>query len=226
MSAGGRPEKPVDQTVPARAKLAAFLRARKAEAGMTYQQMADDEDGLSKATFERAASGAIVPSWDTVEAFVRITAPSSDGLGTALSHSRGLLIRARRATRAPYYLHKAPDPTLIASKALLLQALRDQHVWAGCPTPGEMERMAGFGRLPQATVRRIINGRSLPVTPDQAIAFLKACEVAEDADLERWLRAGSEALLYEDTLKAYAWWKAAEGLKVKDTEATKLKLVA
>ncbi|GAA4115342.1 XRE family transcriptional regulator [Streptomyces hundungensis] len=213
MSAGGRPEKPVDQTVPARAKLATYLRACKAEAGMTYQQMVDEEDSIfSKATFERAASGLVVPSWETIEAFVRVTATSSDGLDTALAYSRRLLIRARRATRAPYYLHKAPDPTLIVSKAHLLQALRDQYVWAGCPTPGEMERIAAFGRLPQNTVRRIINGRTLPVDGFQAIEFLKACEVVEEADLERWLMAGSRALEPEPW-KSFEWRLAAEQLK-------------
>ncbi|MEV7374695.1 hypothetical protein AB0O51_27920 [Streptomyces sp. NPDC090301] len=36
----GRPERPVNRAVPARAKLADFLRSRKAKAGLTYEQMA------------------------------------------------------------------------------------------------------------------------------------------------------------------------------------------
>lgn len=59
----GRPEKPVDRTVPARAKLADFLRDRKTAVSLTHQQMSDLMNGSpSKATFERAASGASVLS--------------------------------------------------------------------------------------------------------------------------------------------------------------------
>ncbi|WP_438289506.1 helix-turn-helix domain-containing protein [Streptomyces sp. HUAS TT7] len=228
MSAAGRPEKPVDQTVPARAKLASFLRARKTEAGLTYQQMADSEESkFSKATFERAASGTILPSWSTVEAFVTIATNEdfTDTLDTALRHSRKLLILARRAVRAPYYLHKAPDPTLIGGKGHLLQTLRDQHVWAGCPTPGEMEREAGPGELPKNTARRIINGRTLPVTPRQAIAFLKACEVADD-DLELWVKAGAEALTRDNDPKSYEWRIEAEYWTRISTQPSELKSVA
>lgn len=189
----GRPEKPVDRTVPARGKLADFLRARKTAAGRTYQQMSHIYGGPSKATFERAASGASVPLWGTVEAFVvaTITNDELDAGSISVSWDRiqELWIRARRATRAPYYVHKAPDPSLISSAADLSQALRHQHVWAGFPTPGEMERMSGPGELPSSTTRRIIKGSTLPVDPTQTVAFLKACYVLTPADLEPWLAA-------------------------------------
>lgn len=193
----GRPENEVDQTVPARAELAEYLRELRRAAGLTYSQMSDAQGGrLSKATFERAASGSTVPAWDTVEQFITVTLIENDVFGPEGYLTRGheLWVRARRATRAPYYVRKAPDPTLIADTSDLLRALRRQHVWAGYPTPGEMESMAGTGMLPKTTTRRIIAGDTLPVDPQQALAFLRACCVQEETELERWLAAAVRAL--------------------------------
>ncbi|MGW1563378.1 helix-turn-helix domain-containing protein [Streptomyces sp. NPDC002144] len=191
----GRTENPVDRSVPERAKLADFLRARRHTAAMTYQQMAVRSGRGSAATFERAASGTVVPSWDTVEAFILVTVGEYDvQLELDMDHGRQLWIKARRATRAPYYVRRAPDPTLLASAADFLRALRHQHVWAGYPTPGEMQRMSGPGQLPMTTARRIIAGDALPVDPQQTISFLKACYVVRAADLEQWLAAAVRVL--------------------------------
>ncbi|MEU4800542.1 helix-turn-helix domain-containing protein [Streptomyces sp. NPDC023327] len=207
----GRPEKPVDRTVRERADLADFLRGLKAAAGMTYEQMAKETNGvLSKATFERAASGASVPAWGTVAYFLTITMTADTWLMSNREphvHARYLWTCARRATRAPYYVHKAPDPELVWGVADFSRALRDQHVWAGYPSPREMERMAGPGGLPSTTARRIIQGHILPVDPAQAIAFLEACDTV---DLVPWIEAGRRALENDrphDT-GTYAWVKA------------------
>lgn len=168
---------------------------------MTYEQMAKKTNGLpSKATLERAASGTSVPTWDTVVVFVTATMTANGWLMSTsdpMIRARKLWICARRATRAPYYLHKAPDPRLVSTSADLSRALRHQHIWAGYPTPGEMERMSGPGELPASTTRRIIKGDILPIDPKQAIAFLKACDVLVRADLESWLAAASRALKHD-----------------------------
>ncbi|MFJ6015171.1 helix-turn-helix domain-containing protein [Streptomyces sp. NPDC092952] len=195
----GRPENDVDQTVPARAALAEYLRWCRREAGLTYSQMSE-ASRLSKATFERAASGSTVPAWDTVELFITVTCTNDVfGLEAYLTRGHELWVRARRATRAPYYVHKAPDPTLLSDTAGFLRALRHQHVWAGYPTPGEMESMAGTGMLPKSTVRRIIAGDALPVDPPQTLAFLQACYVRGETELERWLSAAVRALRDDPT---------------------------
>ncbi|MBB4890896.1 helix-turn-helix domain-containing protein [Streptomyces netropsis] len=211
----GRREKPVDRTIPARAKLADFLRERKAAAGLTYEQMAKHsqvKEAPSQATLERAASGSTVPSWATVEVFVFMTITKDEELGggpvAALHRSRELWIRARRATRAPYDIHAAPDPSLISSRADLSRALRRQHVWVGFPPPGEMERTVGSWALPRSTTRRIIAGDTLPVDPHQLVAFLKACYVIEPTDLEPWLYAAARAHTYE----GLRIWKALQDL--------------
>ncbi|MBB4796286.1 transcriptional regulator with XRE-family HTH domain [Streptomyces nodosus] len=188
----GRPENPVDRTVPARAQLADFLRERRSAAGLTYSQMAKVVGGQpSAATFERAASGTIVPSLETIRDFIIATTTEKEsfGPGPALARGRELWIQVRRATRAPYYVCKAPDPTLVSDTAGFLRALRHQHVWMGYPTPGVMERMSGPGMLPRTTTRRIIDGDTLPVDPQQAVAFLKACYVIDETELGLWLAA-------------------------------------
>ncbi|MFF2430925.1 helix-turn-helix domain-containing protein [Streptomyces mirabilis] len=192
----GRPEKPVDRTVPERGKLADFLRERRSRAGLTYAQLSKLATGIrSKATLERAASGSSVPAWETVSLFINLTLTQEEmaasAVGPAFTRGLELWIRARRATRAPFYVHKAPDPDLISTKADLLRGLRRQHVWAGYPTPGEMERMSGAGELPCSTTRRVIKGEILPVDPRQTIAFLKACYVVRPTDLEPWLAAAT-----------------------------------
>ncbi|MGW3202364.1 hypothetical protein ACWDBD_49355 [Streptomyces sp. NPDC001118] len=191
----GRRENPVDRTVPETAKLADFLRARRHNAQMTYKQMAARSTVVSAATFERAASGAVVPSWETVQEFILATA-GEGGFHPEffMDRARQLWIKARRATRAPFYVRQAPDPRLLSSPADLVRALRHQHVWAGYPTPGEMERMSGPGILPRTTARRIIEGDVLPVDPQQAIAFLKACYVVRAMDLQPWLASAVRIL--------------------------------
>ncbi|SEP02640.1 helix-turn-helix domain-containing protein [Actinacidiphila rubida] len=198
MTGAGRPEKPVDQTVPDSARLAEFLRSRREAAGLTYRDMAIFGGGRrSAATLERAAAGGpSVASWDTVELYVGVTITDEEHFTGAFAgicgEARDLWIRARRATRASHYVHTAPDPTLIATKADFCRALRDQHAWGGAPSSGEMEQAAGPGHLPRTTARRIIKGEILPVTPQQCIAFLRACNVDVET-LVLWLHAGSRA---------------------------------
>lgn len=199
----GRPENEVDQTVPARAALAKFLRERRQAAGLTYRQMSKNCGGQpSAATLERAAAGRTVPTWPTTQQFIITTPIENDafGLETPFARARELWIRARRATRAPHYVHTAPDPTLIADTADFLRALRDQHMWAGYPSAGEMEMMMR-PLLPSSTTRRIITGLALPVDPPQAVAFLRACYVQEE-ELEQWIAAAVRALEGDSTRRS------------------------
>ncbi|MFE7245298.1 hypothetical protein [Streptomyces sp. NPDC057580] len=53
--------------------------------------------------------------------------------------------------------------------------------------------MAGPGELPSSTTRRVINGSTLPVDPQQTLAFLKACYVIAASDHEPWLAAALRA---------------------------------
>ncbi|MFB7739509.1 hypothetical protein ACFC08_35215 [Streptomyces sp. NPDC056112] len=191
---------------------------------MTYEQMAYVVNGApSKATFERAASGASVPSWETIYTFLVVTQIREEiftgRLDVAIDRAMDLWLDARRATRAPYYLHKRPDPDLVGSVADLSRALRDLHVWVGYPSPGEMEGMCGPGELPRSTTRRIIQGRTLPASPEQAIAFLKACYV-HPLGIERWLAAAVRAFERDrpHDLETYSWVKAHAKMRKENQE--------
>ncbi|NED77417.1 hypothetical protein G3I51_34885 [Streptomyces sp. SID9944] len=45
--------------------------------------------------------------------------------------------------------------------------------------------------LPKTTAHRIIKGRILPVTPQQAVAFLEACDVTAPEEFERSLASAA-----------------------------------
>ncbi|MGW2355158.1 hypothetical protein [Actinacidiphila glaucinigra] len=189
----GRPEKPVDRTVPALGVLADFLRERRKSAGRTYADMALEAGGMpSAATFKRAASGAYLPDLEAVETFVELTATEAEQFAgdtpIALQRAGSLWEQARRAARARHHVYKKPDPTLIATPADLGRGLRDLHVWAGSPSALSMQREMGPGELPCTTVRRIIAGRTLPVSAHQAVAFLYVC-LQTVKDMEPWLSA-------------------------------------
>ncbi|MFF1743923.1 hypothetical protein [Streptomyces mirabilis] len=59
--------------------------------------------------------------------------------------------------------------------------------------------MAGPGRLPRTTARRIIQGTALPIKPQQFIAFLYTCYVFDDLALEAWLAAADRAYSRPDS---------------------------
>jgi hypothetical protein len=221
-----RPPKPVDRTVHARAELADFLRHRKEASGMTFDDMAkaareaQRKDGCmpSAATLKRAACGESVPAWKTVEIFLHVTITKKERFvggavpEAALRRGRELWIRARRATRAPYYVYKAPDPDLISSRADLSRALRDLHAWVGAPSPCEMAASAGrYGELPQSTARRIINGQTLPVNGRQVAAFLKACYMTNVLAMAAWFAACVRTRFADQS--AINEWFSAFGVK-------------
>lgn len=196
----GRLEKPVDTTVPACADLANFLRDRKRKAGMTYEQIALKTGRLpSAATLKRAASGTSVPAWETVRKYVEATTTAKEvangNIDLTLKRAYRLQMCARRATRAPYYVHKEPDPRLISDTADLSRALRDLHAWSGAPSTRNMSARAPIGLLPQSTARRIIKGQAVPVNLEQAIAFVTGCFLV---DLAPWLDAFARVMNWSD----------------------------
>ncbi|MEU5771248.1 hypothetical protein [Streptomyces asoensis] len=69
--------------------------------------------------------------------------------------------------------------------------------------------MSGSWDLPRSTTRRIIAGETLPIDPQQAIAFLKACYVIEPADLAPWLAAAVRALDGSAFVKDISKWVTA-----------------
>ena len=203
----GRPENPVDRTVPQRAALAQWLRQRRAACGVTYAQMAVSSK-VSSATLKRAADGKRVPKLSVVKAYVLATtevrAKDREArnrafveLRHALNKAERLWKDARHATGPRRYTapghYRVPDPLLIGDLADLSRALRDLHATCGLPAPSQMEKAGSFGVLPRSTVRRVLQGRTVPATRDQLGAFLTACGVTDPDLVLQWTEAYSRA---------------------------------
>ncbi|MGQ4361701.1 helix-turn-helix domain-containing protein [Streptomyces sp. SAS_272] len=185
----GRPDRPVDYTVPEFGDLAAFLRTRKATAQMTHQALAQ-RTGLSTATLKRAASGTVVPKLTTVVAFIQgCGAPLGEDLDHFLHEGRELWKSARHASFAPRHARRVPQPQFFGAVPEFCRGLADLHLRAGAPTVRSMEDQGGGpGVLPRSTAHRIRRASSLPADASQLRGYLIACGLPPDLH-EPWIDA-------------------------------------
>ncbi|WP_344332376.1 helix-turn-helix transcriptional regulator, partial [Streptomyces globosus] len=73
----GRPEQPLDTSVPALAELARELRGLRAAAGLTLARLSADVN-WSKGALSAAASGRSLPRWELVQAWVQACDPEAN----------------------------------------------------------------------------------------------------------------------------------------------------
>ncbi|MEV4195887.1 helix-turn-helix domain-containing protein, partial [Streptomyces toxytricini] len=73
----GRPEQPLDTSVPALAELARELRGLRAVAGLTLARLSADVN-WSKGALSAAASGRSLPRWELVRAWVQACDPEAN----------------------------------------------------------------------------------------------------------------------------------------------------
>ncbi|MEY2229512.1 helix-turn-helix domain-containing protein [Streptomyces sp. BF23-19] len=175
----GRPELPVDHTVPARGLLAEALRDLRRQAGLTYDELAV-RTGVSPATLKRAASGGTVPALQTAQAVAAACGRDPIKIGTlwraARAADRGRLAQLRRPAA----------PELITTPAELSAALEYFYEAAGAPSLRLLARRAGGTHLlPVSSAGRIVNRQALPASRQQFVAYLTACGLA-GRQLERW----------------------------------------
>lgn len=182
----GRPELPVDHTVPERGELAAALRRIRTLAGLSYDELADRTD-LSAATLKRAASGKAVPAEETVTAFA--TACGGDE-ADALHR---LWLNARIADRGRLVqLRKPALPQFIDGRRELSAALEYFYEAAGAPPLRRLaDRAGGAHLLPVSSAARIVKRQALPVSRQQMVAFLTGCGLTGQA-LDLWGQAFEE----------------------------------
>ncbi|MFJ5552503.1 helix-turn-helix domain-containing protein [Streptomyces sp. NPDC093225] len=199
----GRPEKPVDRAVPERAQLAEWLRARRQESGLTYDELAT-ATGLSAATLKRAASGRDLPRRETVLAFLQATG------GDYEAFTLGLWLKARIADRGRLRtLRRPPTPALISHRSELSAALEYLYEACGAPSLRELQQRAGGSHvLPVSTAARVVSRQALPASRQQFEAFLRGCGVASRA-LADWLHLW-------DTVAVPADEEALYGRKLRD----------
>nr|WSW64629.1 helix-turn-helix domain-containing protein [Streptomyces sp. NBC_00998] len=188
----GRPELPVDHTVPERGELAAALRWVRTQAGMSYDELAA-KTGLSAATLKRATSGKTVPTEETVKTFVSACGGDLYGL-------RRLWLDARIADRGRLaQLHKPALPQFISGRRELSAALEYFYEAAGAPSLRRLAELAGGTHLlPVSSACRIVNRQALPVSRQQMVAFLAACGLT-GRPLALWGDAFQEITQSSDT---------------------------
>ncbi|WP_406472593.1 helix-turn-helix domain-containing protein [Streptomyces platensis] len=166
--------------------LASWLRIQRKEAGLTYRSLADKTASsprpLSASTLQRAADGSRIPSLSVVEAYAA-------ACGASVKEASKMWRAARTHVRRPPGMF--PKPRLINDSAELRTALYTVYVKAGALPLREMERRAGYGRLPRTTLGRMLNGGTM-LKRDQLTAFLEVCEVPVK-DYPDWLDAWERA---------------------------------
>ncbi|WCD91340.1 hypothetical protein KPP03845_200301 (plasmid) [Streptomyces xanthophaeus] len=178
----GRPELPVDFTVPARGELAAALRELRTTAGLTYAALAE-RTGTSQATLKRAASGRIVPSFERVSSIA-----TACGIPPLFLHTQWLA--ARLADRGRLARLRRPGaPELVTTRGALSEAMEYFYEKAGAPPLRQLqERAGGAHLLAVSSAARIVNREALPASRQQCVAFLTACDLTDRA-ADRWATA-------------------------------------
>jgi transcriptional regulator with XRE-family HTH domain len=180
----GRKEKPVDQSWPARGRLAVHLRGWRDAAGLTYETLARGT-GLSPATLKRAASGAVVPRRTTVEAYVE----GCGGGQEAVRAADELWRQARVEERGRLAQLRAPRPELIGDEGDLSRALEVVWEQAGAPSLREIKERSGNPlALPVSSAARIVNRDAIPADEQQLRAFLTGCGIPPERHTP-WLSA-------------------------------------
>ncbi|WP_051764020.1 helix-turn-helix domain-containing protein [Streptomyces virginiae] len=178
----GRPELPVDHTVPARGELAVALRELRAAARLTYDDLAVST-GVSAATLKRASSGRSVPSWQTVQAIVDACGDPDGAVGHLWQRAR---ISERDRLKG---LRRPGSPELVTTAGDFSEALEYFYERAGALPLRRLQALAGGSHvLPVSTAARIVRRQALPASRQQCIAYLTACGIGLRL-LRRWADA-------------------------------------
>ncbi|MFE0477028.1 helix-turn-helix domain-containing protein [Streptomyces sp. NPDC058947] len=184
----GRRENPIGACGKALQILASWLRARRQEAGLTFEQLAARTD-YSADTLSRAASGSKVPKrLPVVRAF-------AEACGADPDEAERLWKRARyeeRHLRTDSANSYTPHVDYVTNFAELHAAMLDLYHKEGTLPYRELDRRAGAkGLLPHTTIGRVLHRDAIP-SLEFTIAFAWACGVRGTA-LGAWRRAWDRA---------------------------------
>ncbi|MFI9237644.1 helix-turn-helix domain-containing protein [Streptomyces sp. NPDC053079] len=182
----GRREKPIGACSKSLAALVSWLRARRESSGLSYACLAE-RTPYSEDTLARAASGRSVPKLMVVLAFAQ--ACDAD-----LAEAERLWKRARYESRSDGERAQrvAVHIDFVGNFVDLHAALMELYARDGRRPYRELnERAGGYGRLPPATVSRVLNRQVLP-SRGFVLSLAQACGV-RGAALEAWGEAWDRA---------------------------------
>ncbi len=185
----GRREQPIRPCSRSLYALAAWLRAGREAAGLTYEQLAVGTP-FSADTLARAASGSSVPR------NLRVVLAYAFTCGLSEAEAERLWKLARRdEARAAGVLsgqRAGRHISVVKDFAELHSAIVELYQSAGSPAVRSLdERIGGHGRLPHSTVSRVLNGQSRPNRPF-VLAFAEAVNVRR-SELPEWGKAWDRA---------------------------------
>ncbi|MFB6429169.1 helix-turn-helix domain-containing protein [Streptomyces microflavus] len=201
----GRPERPVTGP-PHLESLALYLRAYRATAGVTYEEMSQHVDA-SPATLKRTAAGTKVPRWDRVAQFqhaireindvalykVDETLPGSPDSHRVREALHTLWTYARREERDTLEIKKVA-PETVGNPAELRYALWTLYETAGAPPLRTIQARGGELILPLSSLARIVSQEAIPADDQQLIAFLNGVGRTSPTWHGRWTKARTRAI--------------------------------
>ncbi|WP_391858698.1 helix-turn-helix domain-containing protein [Streptomyces rugosispiralis] len=176
----GRREKPIEARSKQLYSLASRLRIWREKAGYTYEQLSR-HTSCSDDTLRRAASGKTLPRWDVVREF-------AVACGADASEAERLWVKARGSVFGPSVgsmASKAVHIDYVQNYVQLHAALVGIYKKGGCRSYRDLDdRLGGHGRLPLATVGRVLNLKGRPQR-NFVISFAEACGVRA-SELQSW----------------------------------------
>lgn len=183
----GRPEKEIEETTPPyRAQLAAILREQRAATKRTYADLAR-QSNLSAATLKRAASGTLVPRFETVVEFCATCRPYLP---------REQHIAVWKETRAAWRMARREERGTLKIQSLGVEFVADYRDFSQALTIFWEEK----GALPLRTVQKysqdpinlpvsslalILSRKALPQTKRQLAAIIRGCHGSQ-LEQKKW----------------------------------------
>ncbi|MGW1258690.1 helix-turn-helix domain-containing protein [Streptomyces sp. NPDC002513] len=185
----GRRENPIGQCSRTLYSLAAWLRAGREAAGLTYEQLAEHTE-FSADTLARAASGRSVPkNLDVVLAYARacgLSAKEAEKLWRLARRDAAQALGVVKGRRGGVHI------SVVKDFADLHSAIVELYEGAGSPPLRSLDtRIGGLGRLPRSTAGRVLKGRSTP-SRHFVLAFAEAFGVRA-SDRPEWGKAWDRA---------------------------------
>ncbi|MEU7898747.1 helix-turn-helix transcriptional regulator [Nonomuraea sp. NPDC049152] len=174
-----RPEKPIEPGSPT-ADFALALRALRAEAGLSYREMAERSD-YAISVMATAASGDRLPSWEVTNAYVLACGGSLERWHAQWQHARQSQVffeEAGQDDTAPQREVEPTstvDPASISTRAEFTAALKKL---AGTRSIRELSNNSQ-GAMSPSSIARVLSGRAA-VGPRTLEIFLRVCEVAPE----------------------------------------------
>ncbi|MFK0111716.1 helix-turn-helix domain-containing protein [Streptomyces sp. NPDC091217] len=186
----GRKRNPIHTENQHQKQIASMLRDLLDAAGLTFEELAQRTEGISRVTLQRAASGNYLPKEKVIKAFAE---------GCGYPEAAEILLRMRTRARIDERrilptLGPVPSVPLISDWRDLSRALEYLYEAAGAPSLREIRDKSGNPHaLSLSSLRRIVLRITRPVDEQQLLAIVHGCGITDQDDLwsAAWTKVSS-----------------------------------